>query len=129
MVALNGDPASIPELLGRPEQEYDPEGSSLRLVPTPDEQAGWDVSPSAQEIAKGEFSQTVYSKAVRQCFDAESQPFEERDKRAHEKVQRLVKAKGDWLKMLDSQEEQQAAVLAAYSFLLDATHTQEHKAA
>ena len=123
MVAMNADPASIPELLGRPEPEA---RDYLQLVPSPAEQAVLDVSPSVEEMAKGKFSQEVYARAVRRCFDEESLPFEDRD---HEKVQGLVKAKGDWLGMLASSEAQEEALFSAYSFYLDAPHTQEHQAA
>ena len=81
MVAMNADPASVSELLGRPEPEA---RDHLQLVPTPAEQDVLDVSPSVVEMARGEFSQEVYSRAVRRCFDEESLPFEERD---HAKVQ------------------------------------------
>jgi hypothetical protein len=123
MVAMNADPASISELLGRPEPETH---DHLRLVPSPAEQAVLDVSPSVEEMARREFSQEVYARAVRRCFDAESLPFEKRD---HAKVQGLVKAKGDWLGMLASREAQEEALFSAYSFHLDAPHTQEHQVA
>jgi len=123
MVAMNADPASISELLGRPEPET---RDYLQLVPTPAEKTVLDVSPSVEEMARREFSQEVYTQAVRLCFDEESLPFEERD---HKKVQGFVKARGDWLSMLDSHETHQEAVLAAYSWLIGEPAAQEQAVA
>lgn len=125
MVAMNADPASMRELLGPPEQDlYDQEGSALHLVPTPAEQVALGMAPS--EIAMRGFSQDIYAHLVKECFDAESRRPEERD---HDEVQRLVNIKDGWLEMLDSLEEKQDAVLAAYSFHIGEPYAQEQKVA
>lgn len=123
MVAMNADPASLPELLGQPEPAT---RDHLQLVPTPAEQAVLEVSPSAEELAERKFSQDVYAKAVRLYFDEESLPIEDRDSA---KVEGLTKVKIDWLGMLASSEAREEAHFSAYSFLLDAPHAQKQKVA
>jgi hypothetical protein len=126
MVAMNADPSSIPELIGRPGQGSNGhEGSTrLQLIPTPTEQFALGMPPG--DMTGRSFSQAIYTHAVRECFDAESQRPEERDPN---EIQRLMSIKDGWLRILTTPEEQREAVLSAYSFHIGESHTQEQKAA
>jgi hypothetical protein len=117
MVAMNSDPASLPELFG---QEDNP---NLRLVPTPAEQATLGMPP--EEVDRRGFSQGIYAHAVRECCDAESLPPEERDP---EMVRTLADRKDNLLLKLP-EEKRPDAIFSAYSWLIDRRAPQEQAVA